>query len=367
MQRLPAMWTLCVGAALASCGSTSLTTGPAGDMASTHPAAPELAVSVLLTGNPPRHEILLMDADGSNRRVLIGRSRRSHIRAVGGGEAWSPDGRWLAFAGEVSHALRRREDPLTDIFVVRADGSGLRRLTHLGHAREPVWSPDGRTIVFAEASFFRGDPNIFTSLAITLWRVNTNGSDSHALTQTVQGQLDLPGSFSPAGTRLAFTRRKPGTIGPGVGSEDGEIDTIRLDGTQLRTLAADAADPSFSRDGREIAFVSDRARNGTVATGEDEAAYANELYVMNADGQNARRLTYTNEQSESAPTWSPDGTRIAYERQDPRFTKIVAITNADGTCGTEIAAGPRGNLWYGKPAWRPGKAARGEGPLRCHR
>jgi hypothetical protein len=62
----------------------------------------------------------------------------------------------------------------------------------------------------------------------------------------------------------------------------------------------------------------------------------------------------------------PDGTRIAYARQGSGFTKTVAVVNADGSCGIEIAADPRGNTWYSEPAWRPGSGRTGERALRCH-
>ena len=65
---------------------------------------------------------------------------------------WSPDGRRIAFAGKprpaatgLVRAFRRN----TDIYVMNADGSGLRKLTHnAGYNAEPAWSPDGRKIAF---------------------------------------------------------------------------------------------------------------------------------------------------------------------------------------------------------------------------
>jgi hypothetical protein len=61
----------------------------------------------------------------------------------GSAPSWSPGGRWLAF--------QRRTGPEitdTDVFVVRSNGRGLRRVSRRGGS-EPAWSPDGRKIVFA--------------------------------------------------------------------------------------------------------------------------------------------------------------------------------------------------------------------------
>jgi Tol biopolymer transport system component len=301
-----------------------------------------------------------MDADGRRRHVVSGPSLR-HLSVAPDRPAWSPDGRRLAFAAVVGHRTKPIDGPVTDLFVVQANGSGLRRLTHTGSARAATWSPDGHTIVFAAMTFFNVPSNIFRSVATSLWRVNLDGTHPRALTTVVQGQVDYPGSFSPDGTQLAFTRVREGLIA------HREVEVMSADGSGLQMLAPDSADPAFSPDGNQIAFVSSRDRNGIVRTGEDESAYADELYVMNADGRKPRRLTYTSELSERAPSWSPDGTRIAYARQDSGFTKIVAVVNADGSCGREIAADPRGNTWYSEPAWRPGAGRTGEGALRCPR
>jgi TolB protein len=138
-----------------------------------------------------------------------------------------------------------------------------------------------------------------------------------------------------------------------------------VDGSGLRRLVADGRDPAYSPDGRRIAFVTPRDHNGTIRTGEDESAYANELYVMNANGTGAERLTHSSELSELEPTWSPDGTRIAYARQAEGFTRTIAVINADGSCGHEIAGDPAGGVWFSEPSWRPARPRVSEGETKC--
>jgi Tol biopolymer transport system component len=331
-------------------------------LASPRPDRSQIAVVRSVTGNPPRTDIIVMDSSGRQRHILVRAAGRKGVGVAVAPPAWSPDGHWFVFTGVVGRHAKRVEQP-TDIFVVRADGSGLRRLTRTGSAGEPVWSPDGRTIVFAELTHV-GNPNIVTSLAAPLMRVNRDGTDLRKLTPLVRGRVDRPGSFSPDGTRLVFTRFNVSALAY-AGQIETSIEAMGVDGSGLHQLVAGGSDPAYSPDGRLIAFVTNRDHDGTIRTGEDESQYANELYVMNADGTGADRLTHSSELSELEPTWSPDGTRIAYARQAEGFTKTIAVINTDGSCGHEIAGDPAGDAWFTGPSWRPGRPRVPEGAMNC--
>jgi Tol biopolymer transport system component len=324
----------------------------------------EIAAVRLGTGNPPVAGIVMMDPSGRRRHVLERATGQNGVRVVPAHLAWSPGGNWLAFTGVVGRNAGRVDESATDLFVVRADGSGLRRVTHTGSASAPVWSPDGRTIVFSERSRGVGDPNLITEVAAPLMRVNRDGTDLRALTPLVLGQEDIPGSISPDGTQLLFTRFNLSALAVS-GHVESSIQAISPDGAGLRELAAAGSDPTYSPDGRRIAFVSNRDRDGIIRTGEDESEYANDLYVMNSDGTGAARLTHSSELSELEPTWSPDGTRIAFTRQAEGFTKTIAVINANGSCGHQIAGDPTGAVWYSQPSWRPAARRALEGAMHC--
>ena len=93
--------------------------------------------------------------------------------------------------------------------------------------------------------------------------------------------------------------------------------------------------PSWSPDGSRIVFHSNRDGNG-------------EIYVMNADGAEIRRLTH-HEASDGDPSWSPDGTKILFD-SDRGGTFDIWVMNADASDPRQLTEGPGRDL---APAWSP--------------
>ena len=89
----------------------------------------------------------LLHRDGTNQRPLLPASARRDI----GTQSWSPDGRKLVLEWiSATPSGRNRGERRSDIVVINADGTRLRRLTRTaGLETEPVWSPDRTTIAFA--------------------------------------------------------------------------------------------------------------------------------------------------------------------------------------------------------------------------
>jgi TolB protein len=80
--------------------------------------------------------VYVVNADGSGVRNLTPKSAEAYAAP-----AWSPDGQKITFAGERSGN--------SEIYVMNADGSGQRRLTrNLAYDGDPAWSPDGQKITF---------------------------------------------------------------------------------------------------------------------------------------------------------------------------------------------------------------------------
>jgi Tol biopolymer transport system component len=351
-----------IGSAALGCGGGD--DGPPASLARAPVAAPrldrpELAVwrySQLARSRPNGGGVRVLVGDPGGEGFVV-----THFEPA----SWSPDGTRLAFTAQLAGVA----DSDTDIYAMRADGSRRRRLTSGGDSFHPVWAPDGRWIYFAREGREAGSEEFGgTRHAASIWAMRPDGSEQRAIMSPGDDHYDIPGSFSPDGSLLAFTRGRFAKLDEqGRQHNTREVWAVRPDGSHARRLAKRAQDPAFSPDGRLIAFASDRDENGDLTLG-DRVFFTNELYLMGADGSRPRRLTHTRALNELQPSWIPSGTRIAYQRgEDFQSAEVTSVmqANADGSCARPILVGrPRGP-WYAAPTWRPGDARRGDQPLRC--
>src|SRR5262249_11322764 len=142
----------------------------------------------------------------------------------------------------------------------------------------PAWSPDGAHIVFT--SDRDGSDNLYI--------MDAGGSHLRALTHEKAGTTCRTPAWSPDGKRIAYSRQ-PAT--PFL------LEAVNADALAEPTLAPAAGPPAWSPDGKKLAYLS-----------APSAAKPNRLWVMDADGRNARELIAA---SCLFPAWSPDGKRIA--------------------------------------------------------
>jgi Tol biopolymer transport system component len=220
-------------------------------------------------------------------------------------------------------AFESDRDGNANIYVMNADGSGLTRLTDaLADDSNPSWSPDGTKIAF-DSNRDSTEQENFENHEIYVMNA-ADGSNQTSLTFSTAWD-SLP-RWSPDGTKIAFysERDRYGDIYV-MNAADGSNQT-RLTNTVARNFILDTAwdsFPSWSPDGTKIAFDSNRDGN-------------QEIYVMNAaDGSNPTRLTYDNV-SDSGSSWSPDGTKIAFSSAKDGNLEIYLMNAADGSGQTRL-------------------------------
>jgi len=263
--------------------------------------------------------LFAMNADGADLRQL---SQPLAAGDVDGFPTWSPDGSHLAF-DSYRHCVLSGRTPQAgcqlEIYVMNADGSGVTRLTNLDSlgigAQGAAWSPDGRTIAF---------PVTANDSSRGIYAVNPDGSGLRILTASPTLCYRSGGpAWSPDGARIAFSASTPATCGTPSPADSGGIWVMNADGSNVTRITTGYWDgfPSWSPDGTKIAF------QGTV-NGDTRNQ---QIFVAGADGSNPTQLTTATPGTgwRLTPSWSPDGTQIAF--------KIYASTTfPDGSRG-EIA------------------------------
>lgn len=211
--------------------------------------------------------------------------------------------------------------PAYDLWSVSEDGSGLRNLTKApGVDTDGKWSPDGSKILFASNR----------SGAYQLYVMNADGSGVEQLTD---GELSpaYP-TWSPDGRRIAYLAE--------TGKSD-QVRVMRADGSRDHKIASfrDTWELAWSPDGRRMALtVKDRHDLGRIL-------------LMRSDGTNIRRFPGTGYGS-SAPSWSPDGKRIAFDKCstiDPCNSDIYTV-RLDGSGLKRITTS---DGFDADPAWSP--------------
>jgi dipeptidyl aminopeptidase/acylaminoacyl peptidase len=249
----------------------------------------------------------------------------------------SPDGGWVVFTLRTTDLAENKGK--TDLWLVRTDGSGLRRLTaHPAGDHGPSWSPDGKSVFFLSTR----------SGSSQVWRIAIDGGEAEQVTDLTLDAANLV--LSPDGRHMALTME----VFPGASPEETKK---RLDETAQRKATGRVYDRIFVRhwdtwkDGRRShLFVLPASGRGRLVDvmprmdadcpskpfgGTDEFTFTPDgselvftardvgrrepwstdfdLYRVPIDGSRAPEcLTEANEAWDTHPRFSPDGKTLAY-------------------------------------------------------
>jgi Tol biopolymer transport system component len=204
-------------------------------------------------------DVFVMNRDGSARKALTSQGEGTHAIAP----AWSADGKRIAYElikgnllgkdGYYTIASYSRE-----IAVMDADGKNSKTL---GKGTRPVWSPDGKKLLYVTVSF---------DWQFHLWSMDADGKNP---SQVIKGET-LRSKWSPDGKRIGFIRKK-----------DGCLCVCNADGSEIRVVlkGEDASIDGFawSADSKRL-FVNRRT---------DEQKPSAPIFVIDSDGSNLKQIT----------------------------------------------------------------------------
>ena len=243
------------------------------------------------------YDIWMMNPDGTDQEKIIDTGGNDSCPRI------SPDGLKIAFSSDVSGN--------DEIYLMNVDSTNLVNLTNnaLGDGR-PAFSPDGTQIAFMSDRNGKYD----------IWLMSVSGGTANQVT-------DLPcvtGSpcFSPDGEKIVFKHR-PSNPGNSYTNDLYEIDLTTNQITQLTFMGGSDDYPCFSSDGSQIVFT------------HCEENWKLNIYIMNSDGSNIRKLTETDSYNDKNSWFSPDDSQIVFRSARDGNCEIYTM-DANGDFETNI-------------------------------
>jgi serine/threonine protein kinase len=168
-------------------------------------------------------------------------------------------------------------------------------------------SPDGKYIAYNDES------------GVHL-RIIATGEDHEVSVPSQSSRTEI--TWFPDGNTLLLN-----TFGMRPDRSDDALWKVPILGGSPTKLRDHASRPAVSPDGSKVAFVSNKSH---------------EIWLMDAQGDNARLLFADNEDSLTLPRWSPDGRLLAYVRKNKAYTHIsVEVRHIDGSLAAVIVSDPR--------------------------
>jgi len=292
--------------------------------------------------------------------------------------AWSPDGKQIVFSDHLG------QDPWSrpgdgHLWLVPSGGGEIRQLTRELDAVQPRWSPGGSRIAFWGLRGNSGQRD--------LWTIPSDAKGEPVrVSVTDDPAMDWNPVWSPDGRYLYFSSERGGSMNLWRTAIDESSGKTRGEPEPVTTPSRSSGSISFSRDGRQMMFVSSDRRSSILRLGLDPVTgrvsdpprpvfrgsrviYTQDispkgdwiafttlggredLFVVKSDGTNYRQIT-DDAFRDRGPKWSPDGSRIAfYSDRSGRYetwtirpdgSGLEQLTRTTGPSRTEVTWSPDG-------------------------
>jgi len=280
-------------------------------------------------GTPTNGKIVFQRNDGNDHEIVLRSSAGTETQLTNNtvqdyDPVLSPDGTKIAFASD--------RDGNWEIYRMNLDGSGVVRLTNNAALDEfPTWSPDGTKLTFDS----NRDANFeLYSMA------SSNGNNPTRL--TFDSSDDKRPALSPDGTRVVWSTNRNGNSDIYVGAADGSGSPLRL--TQN---AANDVHPAWSPDSTKVAYAT--ARTDPNPTSCNPCNF--EIFWLKADGTSNPITQVTNSAGiDEYPSWSTDGTEIVFSSERSGSYDLWKAAAADGSSPLQLTTGAVDDS---EPHWQP--------------
>jgi Tol biopolymer transport system component len=196
----------------------------------------------------------------------------------------------------------------------------------------PCWLADDRQLIFVSARSGKAQ----------IHRIDADGANQTAFTHTTNDEYHP--CCRPDGKQVAFASLRTGNVEVFVMDADGSHQTNLTNSPSWDT------EPCWSPDGKQIAFISNRDKNGGVATRANFPVGVFHLWVMDADGTNARQLISRDLTGWVFPSWSPDGAQILFSDRVADGSWQIFVATVDGQAVEQLTEGVGTNSYA---SWSP--------------
>lgn len=257
-------------------------------------------------------------------------------------QCWSSGGKRLVFIDGA------RLDPTRWISVVDSDGNNRRRLTEATYIRGMSISPDGETVLLAREDRkvvevpHDGHVDLETRYPVNIFGVSVDSGEMKRITDFNGIQAESP-VFSPDGKQIAFVGR---TDDP---QTHFDVYVMDADGTDLRRLTHNHSFVSFQ--GLQWSPDSNKVLYGLETLMLSDIDHYDDVFVIDVASSKSTNLTNTPEIDDAYFTWSPDGRNIAFVSTETLRPGIwdtgVYVMDANGSNVRRIAG------LEGRPSWLP--------------